>query len=168
MISESAELVDADPPSDINVISHLDMAAEGSMAAHYEMRSDFAIMCDMTVSQNHVMVANLGPLPFSGCEVNRNIFTKCVIIADPQAGIAPAELQIVGLRSDAGVGIDLVGNPQFGIALDRGMVVDNGLTPEADLGANECEGTDAHRIIELGPFFDVRSWMDIGRHGVQC
>ncbi|MEJ1971278.1 MAG: hypothetical protein WDM96_01770 [Lacunisphaera sp.] len=101
------------------------VAGQRGLRAHDEVVADDAVVRDVRVGQQHVVVAEDGELARLGRAVHADVLAEHVAVADAQAGIAAGVLQIVGLGANAGEGKHLALLADRRPALDVGVVVED-------------------------------------------
>ena len=107
--ADPGELMHPDETSQVGPVLHHDMAAQGGGVGHDHMIADPAIMGDMGIGHQHVVVTDhRNSAAFDTTAMDRNIFADQVMIADGQRGFLAAIAEILGSRADIGEGTDPV------------------------------------------------------------
>ena len=88
MGADAAELVHAGAPADVDVILDHHVAGQRRLAAHHEVIADDAVMRDVAVGEDDVVVAEHGEIAVLRGKVHGDVLAKHVAVADAQAGIA--------------------------------------------------------------------------------
>src|SRR3954469_4600725 len=126
-----AELVDGAEGADVGVVVHLDVPGQGGAVGEDDAAPHLAVVPDVSVGHEQAVAphpgdaAALGRAAVDGAELPED-----VAVADLQPDVLALELQVLGIETDGGLGIDAV------LAADAGGAVD--LRPSSDLRA----GTD--------------------------
>ena len=140
------------------------MAGQGRLAAHHQMIADDAVVGDVAVGEDHVVVAEHGEIAVLGREMHGHVFAKHIAVADAQAGVAAGEFQVVRLRADRRVGEHLALPAQHRVALDGGMVVNHRAITDDRRAPDIGVGADDHVGPQLNLRLDDRGRMDLGSH----
>jgi hypothetical protein len=86
----------ANQSSEDGVILYLDMSCQGCGISHDYMVFNDAIMGDMGIGHNKIVVSNgRYPATFLGAPVDGEIFSKDVVISNDQAGFSSPVFQIL-------------------------------------------------------------------------
>ena len=131
------------------------------------MVADHAIMRDVRVGQQDVVVAEDGPLAFLGAEVDADVFAESIAGPDLKAGFAWFGLQVLRAATNEGVWKHLALRAELRVALDGSVVVQNAAVAKGDVSAHVGVGTDDDVQAELGAGFDDRSRVDLRGNPVQ-
>ena len=92
--------MNARKPADDRVIPNRDVPSEGRRIRHDDMASEVAIVGDMDVGHQHVVIAETRHAPTKGRRpIDRHIFTENVVIADPDEGLFPLILEMLRGRA---------------------------------------------------------------------
>ena len=91
------------------------------------------------------------------------VFAENVVVADAQAGVAALEFEVMGLAADKGVGENLVGLSQNGVAVHGGVVRHDRTGAYFHRRAYVRVGADLDVFAELRALFNYRCGMNF-RH----
>ena len=149
IVTDAAELVNARAPAEIDVVAANDVAGKSRLRAHDEVVADDAVVRDVRVGENVVIVAERRPFAFLRAAVNGYVFAEDVAVADFRADAAAVMLQVLRLPADNGKGENFVVFTHDGVAFDTGVVVNNRSRAERDFAADVGVGSDFDIFSEL-------------------
>jgi hypothetical protein len=94
------------------------------------MVADRAVVADMSVSHEEIIVANLGnTLGFAAASMDRDEFPKDVVVADYELGSSFAWIEFLWGCSDADMRRDVVITTQLGWTFDDGVCTNADMVP---------------------------------------
>lgn len=86
MGTDAAELVNPVAPGDYCVVADMDVPGEGGMPAHHDVVAEDAVVGDMGVGEEVVVIADDSEFAVVGGWVDGDVFAEDVVVADMQAG----------------------------------------------------------------------------------
>ena len=116
----AAELEAGKEQVSVDVILHDDVPGEGRLGTHHEVVADHAVMGDVAVGEQNVVMAEAGEVRLVGRAMYADIFAKDIAIANQQARLAALVLQVMGLGAHAGEGKELAGEHRPGAVHEPG------------------------------------------------
>jgi hypothetical protein len=137
MRSDPGELMDSREAADNGVIFDMDMSAEGGDVGHDNMIIQFAVMGNMSIRHQHIVIANNRHADIgAGGTVDSGKFPDYVEVADDHAGLLAAELQILRRGADRAELKDAAAFAYMGVVIDYGMRADYGIFADLNIGAD--------------------------------
>ena len=118
------------------------MAGEGSLIDHNNMISQNAIVCDMAISHEKIVVADYRRSPGLGAAVNRYKFADLIVAADFREGGFVFIRQVLRPVSDHGVHVDFIVAAHFRAAANHGPGMKNIVRAELDAVFDNDERPD--------------------------
>src|SRR6185369_6565659 len=165
MAADAAELVHRGEGADARVVVHLDVTGQGGVVGEDRAAPHLAVVRDVGVDHEEVVAADAGDAaPLRSTAVHGTSFTELVAIADLDGDPLAAELQVLRLEADAGVGEDAVLAADSGRPFDLGSRGDLGAFADLDLGTDDGERTDADAVGEHGARVHDGERMDLRAH----
>lgn len=162
VLADTAELVYDGKTAEPNVIAYLYVAAEIGDIGHDDVIADTAIVRDMRVGHNAVMVADHGnSAALLGASVNRAEFVKDVVVSDLEAGLFAWTVSLMlRVPTQRAIGVDAIALADNGRSLDHGMDADPRPSAEFDVRPNVGAKTNAYSILEFRGRMYVGGRMD--------
>ena len=138
-----------------------DVAAEGRAVGDHVAIADAAIVRDMAVHHQEIVIAHPGHHAAAGrARVEGNIFANGIALADDQFARLAAILEILGRRADGGEGKHHVAFAERGAALDRRVRMDFAALADSHARADHAVRTDLHLAVQLSAGIDDRGRVD--------
>jgi len=162
-VPDPAKLMNADAPSDVTVIAEDHMPPQGGVAAHDQAAADNAVMGDMGIGKDHIIIPKHGKGSIVSGQVHCGIFAKDVPVADFQTWLPALVFEVVSFSTDESVGKNLVVLPHYRAPLHRGMMGNLRSFAEGDLCANKGVGTYADAFVQLCAFFNNSFRVNFGQ-----
>jgi hypothetical protein len=123
------------------------------MAAHDQVIADYAVMSNMTISEENVVRANLRSILGVCGHVSGNVFTKYISIPYPKLGVTTLILEVMGHTSDKGVRMYIVLFTENDIPLHRRVVANPATISDGDLGTDITECLNHDALSQFGILF---------------
>src|SRR5688500_1230172 len=162
--ADPAVLMDGAEGADGRVVADLDVAGERGAVGEDHPVADPAVVGDVAVRHEQAVAADRGQTAaLAGAAVDGHELPKVIAVADLQAGALAAELEILGVEAEAGVGEDAVAAPDPRRPLELRAGADLGALADLDLGADHGVWSDHHTVGQLGTGVDDRGGMDARR-----
>jgi hypothetical protein len=140
---DAGKLMNTGQAADNRVIFHMDMAGQIGRIDHDDMMTQLAVVSDMTIGHNQVMVAHdRDPDIRHRCAMDRDKFPNGIIISDHDPGGLPSELQVLGLNTDRSKLKDTASLADIGMGLNDYMGTDDGIFPDMDIRTDNRIGTN--------------------------
>ena len=158
------KLVNPHAPTNVSVIADFNMTTERGMAAHYEVVANLALVSDVAVGEDEVVVAEAGQEILGSRAVNGHVFAEDVVIADFNPLNPAPKFFIMRIPADVGVGMHLVLCAHVRGAVDRGMVQDGGIGTELHLCPDVGVGPNRNPFGEFSAGLNNSGRMDFGSH----
>ena len=110
-------------PADIDVVANVDVSGHGRVARDDEVIADYAVVRDVRIGEQGVVVTEDGPFALLGAEVYADVFAEGVTGADLEAGLARAGFQVLRAAANKGIRKNFTLWAELRVALDRGVVM---------------------------------------------
>jgi len=160
MTPNAAKLVDPAEAADNGVVLHHHMTGQGAIVGENDMMADQAIVGDVGVGQEIVMVADDGLATRAGSAIDRAELPEAVGIPDFQMGGLDGVFEILGPLADRGEGEESVAIPNHGGAGHADMAGQHIAAAESNPGSDHTVGTDLVVVADLGGWVDEGGGMD--------
>ena len=148
---DAGKLMNTGQAADNRVIFHMDMAGQIGRIDHNDMMTQLAVVSDMTIGHNQVMVAqDRDPNIRHCCPMDRDKFPNGIIISDHDPGGLPSELQVLGLNTDRSKLKDTASLTDIGMGLNDYMGTDDGIFPYMDIRTDNRIGTNFNPLRQFG------------------
>ena len=114
------------------------MSGNGRCIGHDDMIAHHAIVGDVRVGEQNVVIAEDGPFAFLGTRVNADVFAENIFRTDFEAGFAGSSFQILSTTTNESVREDFAVGSELGKSFDGGVVMNCATIGEGDIGTDEC------------------------------
>ena len=101
------------------------------------MVADNAIMGDVRVGEEDVIITEDGPFTFLGARVNAYVFAENIFGSHLETRFTGSSFQILGATPNEGVGEDFAVRSQLSESFDGGVVMNSATIREGDVSTDE-------------------------------
>src|SRR5690606_5940006 len=138
------------------------MAGQGGGVGHDDTVADLAVVGDMAIGHEQVVVADAGhAAALLGSAVHGDEFPDDVAVADLEpCGLAPVA-EVLRCIAQTGMAVNGVAAADAGRSENGGVRADGGRFADLDIGADAGKGADAHARSQLGQGVDHGGRMDV-------
>jgi hypothetical protein len=162
--ADPAKLVHAPVTADEDVVLQRHMARQHGAVAHHDAVAEHAVVRDVDIGQERVIVTHAGEVAVIGRGMDGDILAEDIAVANAHPGVAALELEILRFGSDAREREYLAPPAEHRVALDRAVVVDARAIPEAHARTNKGKRADLDIGAELGTRLNDGGGIDTGGH----
>ena len=113
------------------------------------MVTDDAIVCDVRVGEENVVIAEGGPFAFLCACVDAHVFAENIFGPDFEARFAGSSFKVLSTSANQSVGKDFALRSELGVTFDGGVVMDGASIGEGDIGTNKCIGTNSDVMADF-------------------
>ena len=115
--------MNAGVPTNVHVVTDVDMSGHGGVARDDEVIADHAVMGNVGIGEQGIIVAEDGPFALLGAEVYADVFAEGVTGADLEARLAGAGFEVLRAAANKGIRKNFTLWAELRVALDRGVVM---------------------------------------------
>ena len=163
---DADEMVRGDGAGEHDPVFDEDVSGEENVVGDDATGADEAVVGDVGADHEEVVAADARvAAAVLGADMDGAGFAELVMVADDEAAGSAAVFEVLRDAADDGVGEELVGLADGGVAFDGCMVLEDAAAGDLDVGAHIGEGADDDVFSEPGAGFDKGERMNLG-HGL--
>ena len=137
MNTDSAKLMHSGESANSRIVLDNDVPGQGCRVGHDDVIAENAIMSNMCVDHEEIVIPNQGPTAALGCSpVHCDIFSKYVVIANYQLGVFPLVFEVLRRQPNRAIGIKLTVLADLRASVDHHVRSYLATLPEGDMIAD--------------------------------
>ena len=119
------------------------------MAGDDDVVADNAIMGDVRVGEEDVIITEDGPFTFLGARVNAYVFAENIFSTYFETRFTGTSFQILSATTNEGVGEDFAVGPQLSESFDRRVVMNRATIGKGDVCTDEGISTNGYVVPDF-------------------
>ena len=113
------------------------------------MVADNAIVGDVRVGEEDIIITEGGPFTFLGARVNAYVFAENIFSTYFESRFTGSSFQILSATTNEGVGEDFAVGPQLSVTFDCGVVMDGTTIGKGDVCTDEGISTNGYVVPDF-------------------